>query len=64
MTPLQAIRAATLDAAEALGRQTDVGALEVGRFGDMLAVDGDPLQDVAVLTRPAAVVKGGRLLQP
>ncbi len=64
MTPLQAIRAATLDAAEALGRQTDVGALEVGRFGDMVAVDGDPLQDVAVLTRPAAVVKGGRLLQP
>ncbi|WP_312916203.1 amidohydrolase family protein [Stenotrophomonas sp.] len=64
MTPLQAIRAATLDAAEALGRQTDVGALEVGRFGDMIAVDGDPLQDVAVLTRPAAVVKGGRLLQP
>ncbi len=64
MTPLQAIRAATLDAAEALGRQTDVGAVEVGRFGDMIAVDGDPLQDVAVLTRPAAVVKGGRLLQP
>jgi len=64
MTPLQAIRAATLDAAEALGRQADVGAVEVGRFGDMVAVDGDPLQDVAVLTRPAAVVKGGRLLQP
>jgi len=60
MTPLEAIRAATATAAEALGRIKDVGAIQVGRFGDLVAVDGDPLADVRVLERPAAVVKGGK----
>jgi imidazolonepropionase-like amidohydrolase len=59
MTPLQAIRAATVTAAEALGRTKDVGTIAVGRFGDMVAVAGDPLVDVAVLERPVAVIKGG-----
>ncbi|OWK32125.1 metal-dependent hydrolase family protein [Sphingomonas mucosissima] len=59
MTPLQAIRAATVTAADALGRSKDVGAITVGRFGDMVAVSGDPLADVTVLERPAAVIKGG-----
>ncbi len=59
MTPLQAIRAATVTAAQALGRSGDVGAIAVGRFGDMVAVAGDPLADVTVLERPVAVVKGG-----
>ncbi len=63
MSPLEAIQAATVNAAEALGRPGDVGAIEVGRFADLVAVDGDPLQDITVLTRPAAVVKGGRLLR-
>jgi len=64
MSPLEAIRTAIVKAAQALGWQADVGAVEVGRFGDMVAVEGDPLQDVTVLARPVAVVKGGRLLQP
>lgn len=59
MTPLQAIRAATVTAADALGRSKDVGAIAVGRFGDMVAVSGDPLADVTVLERPVAVIKGG-----
>ena len=59
MTPLQALRAATNEAARALGREADVGAIAVGRYGDMVAVSGDPLRDVRVLERPAAVVKGG-----
>lgn len=59
MTPLQAIRAATVTAAEALGRSKDVGTIAVGRFGDMVAVSGDPLTDVTVLERPVAVIKGG-----
>ena len=58
MTPLEAIQAATRNAAEALGRN-DVGAIAVGRFGDIVAVEGDPLADVTVLERPAAVIKGG-----
>ncbi len=62
MTPLQAIRAATLTAAEALGRSRDVGAIETGRFADMVAVSGDPLADVTVLEHAKAVVKGGQLV--
>ncbi|MEH3101229.1 Xaa-Pro dipeptidase [Sphingomonas adhaesiva] len=58
MTPLQAIRAATSQAALALGRD-DVGAIAVGRWGDMVAVKGDPTADVTVLERPVAVIKGG-----
>ncbi|MDF2495906.1 amidohydrolase family protein [Sphingomonas sp.] len=63
MTPLQAIRAATLTAAEALGRTRDVGAISVGRFGDIVAVTGNPLEDVTVLETPAAVIKGGTLVE-
>jgi imidazolonepropionase-like amidohydrolase len=63
MTPLQAIQAATRNAAEALGRAGDVGAIAVGRFADLVAVEGDPLRDVTVLERPAAVVKGGTLVE-
>ncbi|WP_338502965.1 amidohydrolase family protein [Sphingomonas kaistensis] len=62
MPPLEAIRAATRNAAQALGREKDVGAIAVGRFGDMVAVSGDPLADVRVLERPAAVIKGGRVI--
>lgn len=59
MTPMEAIRAATVNAAEALGRTKDVGAIEVGRYGDLIAVAGDPLADVTVLTRVTDVIKGG-----
>ena len=63
MSPLAAIQAATKNASEALGRN-DVGEIQVGRYGDLVAVDGDPLRDVRVLERPAAVVKGGELIPP
>ena len=62
MTPLQAIRAATLSAGEALDQVGDVGQIAVGRYGDMVAVRGDPLQDVRLLEHPEAVVKGGKLV--
>ena len=58
MTPVEAIRSATTNAAQALGR-TDVGQVAVGRWGDLVAVDGDPTRDVRLLERPAAVIKGG-----
>ena len=58
MTPLEAIQAATRNAADALGRN-DVGAIAVGRYADIVAVDGDPLSDMTVLERPSAVIKGG-----
>ena len=59
MPPLEAIRAATRNAAQALGREGDVGAIEAGRYGDFVAVSGDPLQDVRLLEHPSAVIKGG-----
>ena len=59
MTPMQAIQAATVNAGEALGRAKDVGAIEVGRWGDMIAVAGDPLADVRVLQTVPFVMKGG-----
>ena len=59
MPPLEAIRAATRNAAQALGREGDVGAIEAGRYGDFVAVAGNPLQDIRLLEHPAAVIKGG-----
>jgi imidazolonepropionase-like amidohydrolase len=62
MTPLQAIQAATRNAAQALGRERDLGAIAPGRFGDLVAVTGDPLTDVSVLERPTSVIKSGKLV--
>src|SRR5688572_936851 len=59
MTPLEAIQSATRNAAQALGREKDVGAIAVGRWGDIIAVDGDPLADVRQLEDVDVVIKGG-----
>jgi imidazolonepropionase-like amidohydrolase len=63
MTPLQAIRAATVTAAEALDRSKDVGAIAVGRYGDLIAVAGNPLDDVSVLQKVRFVIKGGTVVK-
>jgi imidazolonepropionase-like amidohydrolase len=63
MTPMQAIQAATANAAEALGRPGDVGAIAVGRYGDLIGVAGDPLEDVARLQSVAFVMKGGEVMK-
>ena len=62
MTPLEAIQAATRNASEALGRTSDVGAIAVGRFGDMIAVAGDPLANVRLLESVPIVIKGGAIV--
>ena len=62
MTPLAAIRSATIVAAELMGWSAQIGSLAPGRWADIVAVDGDPLTDVTVLERPAVVVQGGRLI--
>jgi imidazolonepropionase-like amidohydrolase len=59
MTPMQAVQAATVTAAEALGRSQDVGAIAVGRYGDLIAVAGDPLANVGLLQSVSFVMKGG-----
>src|SRR5450755_884586 len=63
MTPMQAIQAATANAAEALGRPGDVGAIAVGRYGDLIAVAGDPLSDIARLQSVGFVMKGGDIVK-
>jgi imidazolonepropionase-like amidohydrolase len=63
MTPLQAIQSATVNAAEALGRTADVGAVAVGRYADLIAVSGNPLADVTLLQRVAFVMKGGEVVK-
>lgn len=59
MTSLQALQAATLNAAQALGRERDVGAIAAGRYGDLVAVAGNPLDNVRLLEAPTVVIKGG-----
>jgi imidazolonepropionase-like amidohydrolase len=63
MTPLEAIQAATRNAAQALGREKDVGAIQVGRYGDLIAVDGDPLRDVRALEDVDVVIKNGQVVK-
>jgi imidazolonepropionase-like amidohydrolase len=63
MTPMQAIRAATVSAAELLGWQKDVGAIKPGAYADMIAVDGDPLADISVLKGEKIVMKGGEIVE-
>ena len=63
MTPIEAIQAATRNAAQALGRDKDVGAIAVGRYADMIAVDGNPLTNVRELESVDVVIKGGELIK-
>ena len=64
MRPIQAIRAATIDAAAALGRAQELGAIAPGRFADLVAVTGDPLADITRLEHVSGVIKEGRLFDP
>ena len=58
-SPLEAIRSATIVAAELMGWEDRVGSLQPGRFADLVAFGADPLQDVEVLRSPSCVFKGG-----
>ncbi|HEX5262975.1 MAG TPA: amidohydrolase family protein [Phenylobacterium sp.] len=62
-TPLQAIQAATVTAAQALDRAKDVGQATPGHYGDLVGVTGDPLSDVTVLEHPVFVMKGGEVVK-
>jgi imidazolonepropionase-like amidohydrolase len=63
LTPLQAIQAATVNAADLLGWSGKVGSLDAGAWGDIVAVDGDPLKDVTTLERVKFVMKGGEVVR-
>jgi imidazolonepropionase-like amidohydrolase len=59
MTPAQAIRSATVTAAELLGAQDSLGTIESGKLADIVAVPGDPLSDVSLMENVDFVMKGG-----
>jgi len=63
MTPAQAIRSATSSAAELLGWSDQVGAIEAGKFADIVAVAGDPLKDITALEKVDFVMKGGEVVK-
>jgi imidazolonepropionase-like amidohydrolase len=59
MSPMDAIVAATWNAADLIGDTKDIGSIQPGRYADIIAVDGDPLKDVTVLEKVPFVMKGG-----
>ena len=63
MTPAQAIRAATSEAAQLMGWQDRVGSIEAGKFADLVAVSDDPLADITELERVKFVMKGGQVVK-
>ena len=63
MTPMQAIQTATLRASELIGWETKLGTIERGKYADLVAVEGDPLQDITELERVKWVMKGGSIVK-
>ena len=63
MTPMQAIQSATIVAAALLEAEKDLGAIEVGKYADIIAVTGDPLADVGELEKVRFVMKGGEVFK-
>lgn len=63
MTPMQAIQSATLVAAQLLGWEKRTGTLEAGKYADLVAVKGDPLNDITELERVFFVMKAGRVFR-
>jgi imidazolonepropionase-like amidohydrolase len=63
MSPIQAIQTATVHASKLLGWDDRVGAIEAGKYADLIAVDGDPIKDVTELERVRWVMKGGAVVK-
>jgi len=59
MTPMQAVLSATSVAAQYMGWDDSVGSIEAGKFGDLIAVRGNPLADISLLQNVDVVIKGG-----
>ncbi|GAA5525397.1 uncharacterized protein Rv2915c [Microbulbifer aestuariivivens] len=64
MTPADAIRSATWNAAQLLNAEDQLGSIAPGRHADIIAVKGDPLQDISALQRVRFVMKGGKVFKP
>ncbi|RYD60073.1 MAG: amidohydrolase family protein [Sphingomonadales bacterium] len=64
MTPLQALRSGTIDAARMMRLEKDVGAIAPGRYADIIALDANPLQKISALRTIGFVMKGGQVVKP
>ena len=60
-TPIEAIQAATIVPARAMGLDQELGTLEVGKRGDMILLDADPLADIRNIRRVSQVIVGGKI---
>jgi imidazolonepropionase-like amidohydrolase len=63
ISPIEIIRTATMRAAALVGWQDRIGSIQEGKFADLIAVRGDPLQDITVLEHVAFVLKGGAIIK-
>jgi imidazolonepropionase-like amidohydrolase len=63
MTPIDVLRAATINAAQLLGQEPALGSLDEGKTADVVAVPGDPLADLALMRRVSFVMKDGRIVR-
>lgn len=61
MTPMDAVRSATIMTAELFGIAAEAGTLEVGKLADLVAVQGNPLENIALLRKIDFVMKSGRI---
>ena len=61
LSPLDALRAATINGAELTGRDKDIGSIDPGKFADMVAVEGDPLANITAMEKVVFVMKGGEV---
>jgi len=64
MTPMQAIQSATSSAADLLGHSDELGSIRAGKYADIVAVEGDPTQNVRILENVPFVMKGGKIYKP
>ncbi len=64
MKPIDALRAATVRAAELLRMENRIGAIEPGKYADLIAVEGNPLDDIGVLGHVRFVMKAGQIYKP
>ncbi|HMC21824.1 MAG TPA: amidohydrolase family protein [Thermoanaerobaculia bacterium] len=63
LTPLQAIQAATINAADLLGHPDTLGSIAKGKYADVIAIDGDPLEDIAAMEHVVFVLKSGSVVK-
>jgi imidazolonepropionase-like amidohydrolase len=62
MTPIEALRAATMNGAELLGLSSHIGSVEPGKYADVIAISGDPLADIKTMKNVVFVMKGGEVI--